>query len=275
MSADLLSTVLRECAFEAVPHEDGTIGIPNLCGNSDHQFPVTLDEAGAISLGRGDCDCPTFDETLLQDVVELLQSTLEEKLKAGQVSDSCVEAQTQKTQSQLSSDQSTVEKSPAQAPKPHPLPVQLNNIPDELKALPQWVVWRYQWRLDKKGKGKWTKPPYQPNGELAKSHDKEPEDLPHAIDTWSSFEGVKRAYERGGFDGIGFVLTEGDPYAAFDLDHCINSNFEIIDPRVANYVARLNSYTERTPGGDGLRVITRARLPPDGRRKGNLECYDN
>ena len=154
----------------------------------------------------------------------------------------------------------------ARPPKPRPLPVQFNNIPDELKACPQWVGWRYEWRTDKKGEGKWTKPPYQPNGNPAKSTDP---------NTWSSFEDVRRAYQRGGFDGIGFVLTANDPYTAFDLDHCLNANAEVIDSRVANYVTQLNSYTERTPGGDGLRVIVRAKLPPGGRKKGNLECYDN
>ena len=46
-------------------------------------------------------------------------------------------------------------------PRPQPPPVQAHNIPEELKSLPQWVVWRYTRKPDKKkpGGGKWDKPP--------------------------------------------------------------------------------------------------------------------
>src|SRR5262249_17048718 len=111
------------------------------------------------------------------------------------------------------------------------------------------------------------KPPYQINGDLADC------DKP---ETWSSFHAVRSAYEHGGrFDGIGYQLTESDPYTAFDFDHVVDKSGNITDRRVADYVDRLNSYTELTPSGTGLRVIVRAKLLPKGRKKGNLECYDS
>jgi putative DNA primase/helicase len=131
-----------------------------------------------------------------------------------------------------------------------------DNIPEELRALRQWVLWRYI---------RGTKPPFQTNGMLAGSTD------PHA---WSTFAAVVTAYKRGGFDGIGFVLSAHDPYVAFDFDHCLDSDGNITDDRVTDYVTRLNSYTEVTPSGTGLRVIVRAALPPGGRKRGNLEVYD-
>ena len=133
------------------------------------------------------------------------------------------------------------------------------NIPFELKVLSQWVMWRYELRKDK-----WTKPPYQPDGTLASTTDPA---------TWSSFDAVRAAYDIGEFDGIGFVLTANDPYTAFDFDHCLNESFEIVVPRVTDYVRRAGSYTEGTPSGTGLRILTRATLPPGGRKKGDFEVY--
>jgi putative DNA primase/helicase len=44
---------------------------------------------------------------------------------------------------------------------------------------------------------------------------------------------------------------------------------------VVEYVGQLNSYTEISPSGTGLRVITRAKLPAGGRKRGNIECYES
>jgi hypothetical protein len=270
---DVLVNIIRDHAFDPIERcTDGTVRVCGLCRDAtDHVCIASLNEHLELSLVRT-CDC---NEPALEEFVGIFQSALREKLEAG------LGAAPDSDSRQANTDEPATAAPPkasdplhrsptgndaARPPKPRPLPVQFNNIPDELKACPQWVGWRYEWRTDKKGEGKWTKPPYQPNGNPAKSTDP---------NTWSSFEDVRRAYQRGGFDGIGFVLTANDPYTAFDLDHCLNANAEVIDSRVANYVTQLNSYTERTPGGDGLRVIVRAKLPPGGRKKGNLECYDN
>ena len=73
------------------------------------------------------------------------------------------------------------------------LSVVAENIPAELKATPQWVVWKYFFR------DKWTKPPFNAHtGNLAATNDPA---------TWSNYETAEAAYRNGGFDGIGFVLT--------------------------------------------------------------------
>jgi hypothetical protein len=113
---------------------------------------------------------------------------------------------------------------------------------------------------------KWTKVPYQPNGQYAES------DNP---DTWSSFEAVVRAYEKGGFSGIGFVLTKHIEIVGTDLDHCRNPETGVIEARAQRIVGRLASYTEITPSNEGLRIFIRAKLPPKDRKIGNFECYDS
>jgi primase-polymerase (primpol)-like protein len=152
------------------------------------------------------------------------------------------------------------------SPRPAtPTPL-FENIPAELKSSRQFVLWTYEWRKTSGGNWKWTKPPCTPKGESASSTD---------ATTWRSFDEIKAAYERGGFDGIGFVLTERDPYCGFDFDKCLNEKGDITDAAVTGYVNKLDSYTEISPSGRGLRIITRGKLPREGRRKGNIEIYDD
>jgi putative DNA primase/helicase len=138
-------------------------------------------------------------------------------------------------------------------------------IPAELTSREQWVLWRWE-----KRKGKWNKPPYQPSGSPAKSNDPA---------TWVSFREAVAAFENGYFHGVGFVLTDNDPYAMADLDHCRDSASGSVKAWAAEIVDQLRSYTEITPSGEGLRVIVKAMLPP-GRRKrgmgsgGGIELYD-
>src|SRR5262249_1278854 len=75
--------------------------------------------------------------------------------------------------------------------KPTALRVQSENIPAELRALDQWVVWRYEFRQKK-----WTKPPYTIHGESASSTDPK---------TWTTFTKAIAAYEAGGWDGVGLI----------------------------------------------------------------------
>jgi primase-polymerase (primpol)-like protein len=98
----------------------------------------------------------------------------------------------------------------------------IHQIPEQLKAMPPWVLWKWEQRPDKTtGELKWTKPPFQPNGKHAESDNRE---------TWSAFEQAVAAYERGGFSGIGIVVTEGDDLAGVDLDHCRDPETGAIEP---------------------------------------------
>ena len=157
--------------------------------------------------------------------------------------------------------------------------VNLANIPKELKDRPQWVLWCWEQRVDRTtGEVKWTKPPYQPNGANAES------DNPA---TWVSFEEAKAAYERGDFSGIGYVVTvdkelgDGHPgtvddvIAGVDLDHVVDVKAGAIIPWAQSIVDRLDSYTDISPSGTGLRIFVYAKLPPKDRKLGGFECYES
>jgi hypothetical protein len=91
--------------------------------------------------------------------------------------------------------------------KPVYLAVTESNIPSKMKTLPQWVIWRSEWR-----DGRWAKVPYRVDGRgCASSTDPE---------TWVAFETALTAYRTGGFDGVGFVFATGGGLVGIDLDHC-------------------------------------------------------
>ena len=149
--------------------------------------------------------------------------------------------------------------------RPEYLKVHPEHIPDQLTTLPQWVTWRAVWRVDGAGKGKWTKPPYQPDGRPAKSTDPA---------TWAEFSECLLAYQSGRFDGLGFVLTRDAGIIGVDLDHCIDAGGNVA-PWAQQAVDTLNSYAEMSPSGDGLHVFVFGTFPGDmtGRRKGGVEVY--
>jgi hypothetical protein len=142
-------------------------------------------------------------------------------------------------------------------------------IPDELKALPQWVGWRLEERAGEAGSGaKRTKVPYvarlgAPSGTHAKVDDPT---------TWAPFnEALARS---GDFDGLGFVLTANDPFVGVDLDGCRDAATSDLEPWARVIVDALDSYTDVTPSATGLRIFVRGHLPPGGRHRGKVEMYD-
>lgn len=135
------------------------------------------------------------------------------------------------------------------------------NFPAELRDLAQWVVWRYEQR---QGQAKPTKVPYHPSGHKASSTDPR---------TWSTFETVTTAND---FDGIGFVVTEHDPYCGIDLDACVGDDGQLSES-ADRWVRSLASYTEVSPSQRGVRVWVRGRKPGPRCKHVALgvELYDN
>jgi putative DNA primase/helicase len=84
-----------------------------------------------------------------------------------------------------------------------------DDIPAELRQRPQWVNWRSKHRGSKVTKVPWTPGSEQPASSTDSS-------------TWGTFDAVRA--HAGGFgpDGVGYVLTDDDPYVGLDLDGCVS-----------------------------------------------------
>lgn len=136
-----------------------------------------------------------------------------------------------------------------------------DNMPDQLKQIPQWTCWKYQQR----GK-KTTKPPV--NAKCQSISVQKPEN-------WMTFEDAVQAYERNPrIEGIGFILTADLGLVGIDLDNCIDAEGNI-EAWAADIVRRVNSYTEISPSGAGIRIFAYGTLPEgvEGRKKGKVEMY--
>ena len=140
------------------------------------------------------------------------------------------------------------------------------NIPQELKNNASFCVWKME-----KRQGKPTKVPYNPKtGALARTNDPA---------TFSDFGTAMKTYALGGWDGIGYRVSEG--IGAIDIDHCIREDGSLNDVAASIMSFFPDAYFERSPSGTGLRGFF--RLSPDfaydktvyyiNNRKHGLEVY--
>ncbi|MEA4804791.1 AAA family ATPase [Acetobacterium wieringae] len=136
---------------------------------------------------------------------------------------------------------------------------QFENIPKDLKKLPQWVGYTE------------NKVPINP-GTLygAKAN---------APDTWSTYDdavmsiGLIGTYTKDKkpvkemIVGVGFEFNHND-IVGIDLDHVIDADGNLHEKAESIY-QRLNSYTEISPSGTGLHIFVYGDIPVKGKNKRN------
>lgn len=126
-----------------------------------------------------------------------------------------------------------------------------SNVPMELREYDQWVIWR----LEVVG-NRITKVPYAPNGQWKANVNKP--------DTWGTFaECVATVTQPGSlFNGIGFMLTDDDPYTVIDIDDKAENPATAEERALQVEVYNLfNSYAELSPGGRGCHVVIKGKIP--------------
>lgn len=126
---------------------------------------------------------------------------------------------------------------------------------------PQWIVWREE---HINGRNKPTKVPYQ----ATLTTNDPPKASATNPATWTSYPQARAVCDSRGFDGIGFVFTREDPFVGVDLDDVLDEATGEIDTWAQAIVDALDSYTEVSPSGTGLHIITAGTLPPGGRAWG-------
>ena len=158
--------------------------------------------------------------------------------------------------------------SPAQAPPPGAFPqsnlreIPLNgkvvsprlrdNIPLELRQLPNWVV--------RASSSKTPKIPFNPiSGRAAEANDPS---------TWASFDEATAAIGKlrlrdSVADGVGCEITP--PYTGVDIDDCVIEGKLTV--QAEKIIIELDSYAEFSPSGTGVHIWARGRLPSGHNKK--------
>jgi hypothetical protein len=143
--------------------------------------------------------------------------------------------------------------------------VRFDEIPAELKERNQWVNWKYEINKD----GKPTKIPLNPrNLKNAMSNN---------AATWGDSQSVFKNLDTPALAGIGFVCSNSDPYCGIDLDKCRDPQTGNIERWTSEIIQKVNSYTEVSPSGTGIRIIVETKLPEGSRNKkiGRVEFADS
>lgn len=132
------------------------------------------------------------------------------------------------------------------------LPVAVDGIPDELKALKQWFVWKNKIPLSVHGgSGSSTNPA-----------------------TWGTFDQAMKCYESGRYHGIGFAFAKDGGIVGIDLDNCFDEDGTLyLDAQ--RVVKDLSSYTEYSVSGKGLHIIIKGHMGGTGKKPGSLEVYSS
>ena len=114
-------------------------------------------------------------------------------------------------------------------------------LPQELKERGAFCLWKYEERDESR-----TKVPYQPNGFRADSSNKV---------TFTDYAIAVR--HRAAYDGIGIGVF-GD-ICAIDIDSCVENG--VLSDMAEDIIARMDTYTEYSPSGTGMRILFKASLP--------------
>lgn len=145
-----------------------------------------------------------------------------------------------------------------QAHQVQALPVQVASIPEWLRIRPHWVLWG---RDGTYGTEYYKAPVQARTGRAASSTN---------ADTWVSFADAVAAYQRGGYAGVGIVLTDG--LIGVDIDDCVGTDGEL-SPLAREIIGDGDTYTELSPSGTGVKLLTLAPVDSKGGKVQGLEIY--
>lgn len=146
------------------------------------------------------------------------------------------------------------------------LEINEDEIPEELKQLSKWVLWRAEWEPKQQV---YTKVPYGTQGYKASSTN---------ASTWIEFQDVVSLCDSDEqYNGIGFVLSNDDDYIVLDIDNAVDSNTGQLQTDLAIEMTEL-TYCELSPSGTGLHCFFKGVLPDNRKKKRkdlDIELYDS
>jgi hypothetical protein len=144
---------------------------------------------------------------------------------------------------------------------PRPLlPFRIEGIPAELKAIPRWLAWRA-----KRRESRWGKIPIC-------CHSGRPADVADP-QTWTAFDDAWKHAQEHSLAGIGLAFSSDDDLCGVDLDECRDPDTGHLTQSAWNVVRLIDSYTEVSPSGTGVKIFLRSPPAGDRIRQGNVEIY--
>ena len=143
----------------------------------------------------------------------------------------------------------------------------LSNVPEDLKEFKHFTNWKSS-----------SKVPLNPNN--PKNESKLKNAKPNDPATWGDFDTACRNVNEDLASGIGFCLSEEDPFVFIDLDHCLRDGNNLTDlARSVVEFFRGKTYIEKSRSGDGIHIIARSKIPAwlvgklSGKNLGTFEIY--
>jgi putative DNA primase/helicase len=132
---------------------------------------------------------------------------------------------------------------------PEVAPPVWDNIPPALAALQQWLLWKFE-PPEKEAK-KWRKVPYyvaggRRTGDQGSDRDRQ---------RLATMEIARRAFDKGGWHGVGFAFLPDDGLIGIDIDGAIDQGTGEVSQRCLGIIGACNTFTEYSPSGGGVHII--------------------
>lgn len=121
------------------------------------------------------------------------------------------------------------------------------SIPESLATRQQWLLWKFE---SKEGQKKPGKIPYYVGGGRRTGGQGDDRDRMRL----ATLPIVRKAFDRGGWHGIGFAFLPGDGLIGIDLDGQLEADGQWSE-RCRNIVGACESFTEISPSGKGVHII--------------------
>lgn len=122
-------------------------------------------------------------------------------------------------------------------------------VPDDLRSLPAWLVWRF---IQREGEPRPRKVPFYADGAIRRGVQGLPKDRERLV----TFDEAVVAAQSKGFDGVGMAPLDGFGITALDFDDCMVEGG--VHPEVERLVA--GTYSETSPSGEGVRAFFKGHL---------------
>jgi putative DNA primase/helicase len=124
---------------------------------------------------------------------------------------------------------------------PQRMPLTAKNIPEQLRAIPNWLGWRWEWS-DKSQN--WNKRPKAIGGGNGSSTNSA---------TWCDFQTA--IADADNFDGLGLAMGKhGIGLVGIDIDNCRDPRTGKLSDFAQSIVDQQRTYTEISPSGTGVKL---------------------